>query len=495
MERAEAAETRRRRARARARRARPSAIAAARGRARRGARPTSTARPPRSAPRAPTVVAEVGDDLVALYEKIRAQQRRHSAPPRCASAAAAGASSSSTTVEIQRIRAAPDDEVLRCEECRRILVRTAESGCEPCLRADRLIVEADGGSRGNPGVAGYGALVRDADTGARARRARRAARQGVQQRRGVLRADRRARGGARDRPRRRGRRADGLQARRRADVRALEDQARGHAPARARGPRPRAAQITRAGGSVRFEWIPRDREQGRRRPVQRRDGRPGRRPHARRAPSDVDDVPGEPEARRGAEPAPHRRPTGGARPTRVVLVRHGVTDFTAQGRLDGRGGADPSAQRHRAGPGGRRRAGRGQPGAGSPRPGWSRRRWPGRWRPARPWPQPSAPTRWSTPSWDEQSFGDWDGRSIEDLVAGERDAHAGAARRPGLPPARRRVARRPRRAGRAGVRAGGRRGRHQRGGVPPQADHRRARAPARASRTTGAGGSPRPRAR
>ncbi|HMA47870.1 MAG TPA: bifunctional RNase H/acid phosphatase, partial [Frankiaceae bacterium] len=30
----------------------------------------------------------------------------------------------------------------------------------------RLIVEADGGSRGNPGPAGYGALVRDAETGA-----------------------------------------------------------------------------------------------------------------------------------------------------------------------------------------------------------------------------------------------------------------------------------------------------------------------------------------
>ena len=29
----------------------------------------------------------------------------------------------------------------------------------------RLLVEADGGSRGNPGVAGYGAVVRDAATG------------------------------------------------------------------------------------------------------------------------------------------------------------------------------------------------------------------------------------------------------------------------------------------------------------------------------------------
>ena len=31
--------------------------------------------------------------------------------------------------------------------------------------ARSLIVEADGGSRGNPGPAGYGALVRDAKTG------------------------------------------------------------------------------------------------------------------------------------------------------------------------------------------------------------------------------------------------------------------------------------------------------------------------------------------
>jgi predicted nucleic acid-binding Zn-ribbon protein len=30
--------------------------------------------------------------------------------------------------ELQRIRAAADDEVVRCEECRRILVRTGESG-------------------------------------------------------------------------------------------------------------------------------------------------------------------------------------------------------------------------------------------------------------------------------------------------------------------------------------------------------------------------------
>jgi ribonuclease HI len=32
--------------------------------------------------------------------------------------------------------------------------------------ARRLVIEADGGSRGNPGPAAYGAVVRDADTGA-----------------------------------------------------------------------------------------------------------------------------------------------------------------------------------------------------------------------------------------------------------------------------------------------------------------------------------------
>jgi predicted nucleic acid-binding Zn-ribbon protein len=32
------------------------------------------------------------------------------------------------TVDINAIRAASADEVLRCEECRRLLVRTAESG-------------------------------------------------------------------------------------------------------------------------------------------------------------------------------------------------------------------------------------------------------------------------------------------------------------------------------------------------------------------------------
>ncbi len=73
------------------------------------------------------IVAGVGDDLVTLYEKIRTQsgglaaaELRHR---RCG-----GCRLELNTIEIDRIRRAPQDEVLRCEECRRIMIRTGESG-------------------------------------------------------------------------------------------------------------------------------------------------------------------------------------------------------------------------------------------------------------------------------------------------------------------------------------------------------------------------------
>lgn len=72
------------------------------------------------------VAAGVGDDLVELYEKIRAQTGIGAAglvARRCG-----GCQLELMGADLRRIAAAPDDEVLRCEECRRILVRTAESG-------------------------------------------------------------------------------------------------------------------------------------------------------------------------------------------------------------------------------------------------------------------------------------------------------------------------------------------------------------------------------
>lgn len=79
-----------------------------------------------AAPRA-DVVAGVGEDLVALYEKVRAASGGLGAAAlshrRCG-----GCQLELNSVDMSRIKAAADDEVLRCEECRRILVRTAESG-------------------------------------------------------------------------------------------------------------------------------------------------------------------------------------------------------------------------------------------------------------------------------------------------------------------------------------------------------------------------------
>jgi predicted nucleic acid-binding Zn-ribbon protein len=79
-----------------------------------------------SAPRA-DIVAGVGEDLVALYEKIRASSGGLGAAPlrqrRCG-----GCQLELNNVDMSRIKSAPADELLRCEECRRILVRTAESG-------------------------------------------------------------------------------------------------------------------------------------------------------------------------------------------------------------------------------------------------------------------------------------------------------------------------------------------------------------------------------
>ena len=73
------------------------------------------------------VTAEEPADLLALYEKLRAQHGGTGAAAlrggRCQ-----GCHLSLNTVDLNQIRAAAPDEVLRCEECRRILVRTPESG-------------------------------------------------------------------------------------------------------------------------------------------------------------------------------------------------------------------------------------------------------------------------------------------------------------------------------------------------------------------------------
>jgi uncharacterized protein len=73
------------------------------------------------------VSVAVPAELVDLYDKLRASHGGVGAAAlrqgRCQ-----GCHLTLNTVDLNAIRAAPKDEVLRCEECRRILVRTPESG-------------------------------------------------------------------------------------------------------------------------------------------------------------------------------------------------------------------------------------------------------------------------------------------------------------------------------------------------------------------------------
>jgi len=74
-----------------------------------------------------SVLADIPADLLALYEKLRADHDGVGAAAlqhrRCQ-----GCRMELTPTDIGRIRDAEPDAVLRCEECRRILVRTPESG-------------------------------------------------------------------------------------------------------------------------------------------------------------------------------------------------------------------------------------------------------------------------------------------------------------------------------------------------------------------------------
>ena len=73
------------------------------------------------------VAAGLPDDLLALYDKLRAQKGGVGAAElrqrRCT-----GCQLGIDNAELAVIAAAPDDQVIRCEECSRILVRTPESG-------------------------------------------------------------------------------------------------------------------------------------------------------------------------------------------------------------------------------------------------------------------------------------------------------------------------------------------------------------------------------
>lgn len=81
----------------------------------------------KAADRRAAVVADEPADLIELYERLRAQHGGVGAAA-LRRGQCEGCHLSLNTVDLNAMRAAAADDVVRCEECRRILVRTDESG-------------------------------------------------------------------------------------------------------------------------------------------------------------------------------------------------------------------------------------------------------------------------------------------------------------------------------------------------------------------------------
>ncbi|MDT0529886.1 bifunctional RNase H/acid phosphatase [Micromonospora sp. DSM 115977] len=229
-----------------------------------------------------------------------------------------------------------------------------------------VVVEADGGSRGNPGPAGYGAVVRDADTGevlAERGESIGVATNNVAEYRGLIAGlEAAAELGA-------------AEVEARMDSKLVVEQMCGRWQIKHPGLRPLAAQaagLVNRFAAVRFHWIPRERNRHADALANAAmDAAAGKAPaRAAVAPPRVvepprevaaPDSPARARAREVAARAASATSTGtdpGTAPasweprpsftaTRLVLVRHGETAFTEQRRYSGRGDV-PLSERGRA---------------------------------------------------------------------------------------------------------------------------------------------------
>ncbi|NMM22866.1 MAG: bifunctional RNase H/acid phosphatase [Phycicoccus sp.] len=210
----------------------------------------------------------------------------------------------------------------------------------------RLVVEADGGSRGNPGLAGYGALVRDAVSGTVI--AERAESLGIASNnvaeysglvaglKAALDIDPAAEVVVRLDSKLLVEQMSGRWKIKQPDLRRLALQARDI-----------AASLSDAGGSVTYTWVPRaENSAADALANSAMDGKPvswtNTAELAAQEPSPL-------AVKEPSTPTVQELSTdavgslaGLGTPTRIVLVRHGITDLTAAGKLDGRGGPDPS---------------------------------------------------------------------------------------------------------------------------------------------------------
>jgi ribonuclease H / adenosylcobalamin/alpha-ribazole phosphatase len=182
----------------------------------------------------------------------------------------------------------------------------------------RVIIEADGGSRGNPGPAGYGAVVRDADTGALLAEASGGlgtTTNNVAEYSGLIAGLRAAlKEGARS-------------AEARLDSKLVVEQMSGRWQVKQPHLRPlasAAAELASQVGDVRYTWVPR-----------------ARNVHADRLANEAMDA----QADVARKPKPQTEAHIGSpchwtgatgSPTRLLLLRHGQTERSAQRRYSGR---------------------------------------------------------------------------------------------------------------------------------------------------------------
>ncbi|MFB8211410.1 bifunctional RNase H/acid phosphatase [Streptomyces sp. NPDC056010] len=207
----------------------------------------------------------------------------------------------------------------------------------------RFVVEADGGSRGNPGPAGYGAVVIDPDTGetlAETAEYIGVATNNVAEYKGLVAGLRAVGALIADGPV-----GTGVQVRVRMDSKLVVEQMSGRWKIKHPDMKPLAAEAAAVlpGADLTYEWIPRERNKHADRLANEAmdAGRRGDRwePSASTAALDT------PRAPVAADPATPQVGWGSApdlgAPATLVLLRHGETALTPQKRFSGSGGTDP----------------------------------------------------------------------------------------------------------------------------------------------------------
>nr|WP_198151769.1 bifunctional RNase H/acid phosphatase [Kibdelosporangium sp. MJ126-NF4]CEL18879.1 FIG006762: Phosphoglycerate mutase family [Kibdelosporangium sp. MJ126-NF4]CTQ95317.1 FIG006762: Phosphoglycerate mutase family [Kibdelosporangium sp. MJ126-NF4] len=177
----------------------------------------------------------------------------------------------------------------------------------------KVVIEADGGSRGNPGPAGYGAVVRDAATGdllAERSEGIGVATNNVAEYSGMIAGLRAAESLG----------ADEVEVR--MDSKLVVEQMSGRWQIKHPAMRPLAAQardLIARFDRVTFEWIPRERNK-----------------EADRLANEAMDAQAEPR-QQSAQSTPSKWTGAQGTPTRILLVRHGQTPLSVERKYSGRG--------------------------------------------------------------------------------------------------------------------------------------------------------------